>query len=65
MSKKQKIDFNSPNDFGSIINEIASAKTGKKVKVPFKGLIFLIVYLAVSGLCANIYWVYLLILKLV
>lgn len=65
MSKKQKIDFNNPGDFGSIVNEIASSKTGKKVKIPFKGLLVLVIYLAISGLFINCYWLYLLILKLV
>lgn len=65
MSKKEKVDFNNPGNFSSIVNEMASAKTGKNVKVPIKGILVLIIYLALSGLCINIYWVYLLILKIV
>jgi len=65
MSKKSgKIDFNNPGDLGSIVNEIASAKTGVKVKVNLKLIVVIIVYFVVCGLGLNIYWLVNLILKL-
>ena len=64
MGKKEKVDFNNPSDFGSIVNQIASAKTGKKIKVNLKLVVALIVYFAVCGLGLNIYWLVKLILNL-
>jgi hypothetical protein len=64
MSKKEKVDFNNPSDFKSIVNEIASAKTGKKVKVNLKLVVALVVYVSVCGLALNVYWLVKLILNL-
>lgn len=65
MSKKSgKIDFNNPGDIESIVNEIAGAKTGVKLKVNLKLIVVIIFYFVVCGLGLNIYWLVNLILKL-
>lgn len=65
MSKKSgKVDFNNPGDIGDIVSQMASAKTGKKVKINFKLLIVIFIYFMITGLCLNVYWIYKLVLNL-
>jgi len=65
MSKQSgKVDFNNQNDIGDIVSQIASAKTGKKIKINMKLIGVIVFYFLICGLGVNIYWIYKLILNL-
>lgn len=61
-SQKKKIDFNNSDDMSSIVSQIASEKTGKKMNINMKLVGVLAAYFIVTGLISNIYFLVKLIL---
>lgn len=59
-NKKEQIDFMDESSFNNILNTVIKDKTGKKIKlpkIPIKVLVAIVVYLAGSGLVANVIWI--------
>ncbi len=58
-TKSKKVDLNSNDDMSSIVNQMVSAKTGKKFNLKLIGAI--IAYFLLCGAGVNIYWLVLII----
>jgi len=50
-----KVDFNKQEDINDIVSQLASAKTGKKIRINMKVVAISAAYFILSGLAVNVY----------